>query len=158
MEPFASEERRENAKARIAARMEEESNDLPYRWGYFQAAILIPWTLLLTLASIGEMLKLHQEPWYISLITFLMGLTGFSAGLRFAEEEILRLPVALHHGGACIPARCSQVTGCDYPFSGYGLQGECLLGSRGSVGLDCFATLLSESPGTVSLSVRFSIC
>ena len=93
MEPFASEERQENAKARIAARTEKESNALPYRWGYFQAAILIPWTLLLTLASIGEMLKLHEDPWYISLITLLMGLTGFPLAYGLLKRKSFAFPL-----------------------------------------------------------------
>jgi hypothetical protein len=92
MEPFATEDRRENAKARIAARLEQESRVLPYRWGYFQGAILIPWTLLLTLASLGELFRLHEEPWYISTLTLVMGLMGFPLAYGLLWKKFLAFP------------------------------------------------------------------
>jgi hypothetical protein len=42
------------ASAPIAARIAEESRPRPYRWGYFQGAVLIPWSLLLIVGTILE--------------------------------------------------------------------------------------------------------
>jgi hypothetical protein len=115
MEPFEGKEREERAKERIAARIDEEAKGLPYRWGYFQGAILIPWSLLLMVGSIGELVKWHSEPWYLSLITLVMGIiglplaygllrkAGFALPLLYATVGIalvlvaVKLPIAITH-------------------------------------------------------------
>lgn len=93
MELFEGEEREERAKERIAARIAEESKDLPYRWGYFQGTILIPWSLLLVIGSVGELVKLHSEPWYLSLITLAMGIVGLPLAYGLLRKSAFALPL-----------------------------------------------------------------
>jgi hypothetical protein len=89
--PFEGEERTERAKERIAARIDEESKGLPYRWGYFQGTILIPWSLLLVIGSIGELVKWHSEPWYLSLITLVMGIIGLPLAYGMLRKKAFAL-------------------------------------------------------------------
>jgi hypothetical protein len=93
MAPFEGAERRENAKERIAARIDQEGRVLPYRWGYFQASVLIPWTLWLTLGATAELAKLHLEPWFISVITLLMGLIGFTLAYGLLLKKSFAFPL-----------------------------------------------------------------
>jgi hypothetical protein len=93
LEPFEGEERREQAKERISARITEESRVLPYRWGYFQATILIPWSLFLIFGSAGEMMKWHTEPWFMSVITLVMGLIGLPLAYGLLRKEAFALPL-----------------------------------------------------------------
>jgi hypothetical protein len=93
MEPFEGAERQERAKERIAARIAEESRILPYRWGYFQATILIPWSLFLMLGSVGEALKWHTEPWFLSVITLVMGLIGLPLAYGLLRKRAFALPL-----------------------------------------------------------------
>jgi hypothetical protein len=64
------------ASAPIATRIAEESRPRPYRWGYFQGAVLVPWSLLLIVRTILEYLKPRPEPWYLTTIALLMGIPG----------------------------------------------------------------------------------
>lgn len=101
--------------ARTTERIDRESKDLPYRWGYFQGAVLIPWSLFLVLIAIVDFRKLHDEPSYISAINLLLGLVGLPLGLglllrrRFALVLVyvmfglalllvaIKIPVAIRH-------------------------------------------------------------
>jgi hypothetical protein len=91
------------------------SKPRPYRWGYFQGAFLIPFSLLILLGTATEQLKPRHEPWYILTIGALMGFAGLplSVGLlwkkRFALILVyamfgltvlfvaLKIPVAIRH-------------------------------------------------------------
>src|SRR5713226_1250268 len=64
------------AVARIAERMAQESESLPYRWGYFQGAILIPWSLLIIFGVVSYLMKPYHDPWYLLAIGLLMGFLG----------------------------------------------------------------------------------
>jgi hypothetical protein len=79
--------------ARIAERQEQESKGLRYRWGYFQGAILIPWSLLLIYVNALNFRAPHYEPLYISVIGILIGLIGLplSFGLLWKRRFGLTL-------------------------------------------------------------------
>jgi hypothetical protein len=83
--------------ARIAERIDRESIALPYRWGYFQGAILIPWSLFLVLGSILELRKQPPEPLYILAVVLLIGLVGLplSVGLLLKKRFALVLVYAM---------------------------------------------------------------
>jgi hypothetical protein len=103
------------AVERMAERIDRESKDLPYRWGYFQGAVLLPWSLFLIVGSVGALRKPNYEPWYISAIVLLLGLVGLPLGLgllakkRFALVLVyvmfgltlllvaIKIPVAIRH-------------------------------------------------------------
>lgn len=110
---------RQESKARALARMTEkidrESKGLPYRWGYFQGAVLIPWSLFLVLVAIVDLWKLHEEASYIAAIYLLLGLIGLplSLGLLLKKRYglvlvyvtfvltlllvAIKIPVAIRH-------------------------------------------------------------
>ena len=85
------------AKARtiskIAERIDRESETLPYRWGYFQGAVLIPWSLLIILGTFADLLKPKHEPWYLTTIGFLMGFLGLPLAVGLLRKK--RFAVAL---------------------------------------------------------------
>jgi len=73
--------------SRIAERLAEESESLPYRWGYFQGAILIPWSLLVILVSLADLLILHLQPWYLVTIQLLIGLLGLPLAVGLLRKR-----------------------------------------------------------------------
>jgi hypothetical protein len=62
-------------------RIDVESRSLPYRWGYFQGAIQIPWSLFLIFATVLDLRQSRYEPLYISAIYLLLGLVGLPLGV-----------------------------------------------------------------------------
>jgi len=103
------------AVARMAERIESESKRLPCRWGYFQGAVLIPWSLLLLFGAIWALRQSNYEPTYISATVLLIGLIGFPLGIglllrkKFALVLVyvtvgltlllvaIKIPVAIRH-------------------------------------------------------------
>jgi len=103
------------AVARIAERIAKESETLPYRWGYFQGAFLIPWSLLIVLNVVSDLMKPHHDPWYLLAIGLLMGFLGlplaygllrkrsFATVLVYAMFGLslslaaIELPIAIRH-------------------------------------------------------------
>ena len=101
--------------ALIAEKIDRESKDLPYRWGYFQGVVTIPWSLFLIFAAILTLRESHYEPVYISATVILIGLVGLPLGFglllkrRFALVLIyvmvsltlllvaIKIPVAIRH-------------------------------------------------------------
>jgi hypothetical protein len=88
---------------------------LPYRWGYFQGAILIPWSLFFVVGSILELRKPASEPLYVPVMVLLIGFVGLplSVGLLLKKKfglvlvyvtvgltfllVAIKLPVAMRH-------------------------------------------------------------
>jgi hypothetical protein len=79
------------ASAPIAARTAEESRPRPYRWGYFQGAVLIPWSLLLIVGTILEFLKPRLEPWYLTTIALLMGILALPLAFGLLRKKAFAL-------------------------------------------------------------------
>ena len=71
---------KKRALERLAEKIDEESKDLPYRWGYFQGAVLVPWSLFIILATVMDLQKPKYEPSYILAIVLLLGLVGLPLG------------------------------------------------------------------------------
>lgn len=104
-----------HARERMAERIERESVTLPYRWGYFQGVLLIPWSLFILFAESMTLRGANAEPWYVSALTMLIGLVGLPLGIglllkkRFALFLVyvtfvltmtlvaIKLPVAIRH-------------------------------------------------------------
>ena len=100
---------------RLAERIDEESKDLPYRWGYFQGAVLVPWSIFIIVATVVDLRKPEQYPTYIPAIVLLLGLVGLPLGSglllkrRFALVLVyvmfgltlllaaVKIPVAIRH-------------------------------------------------------------
>jgi hypothetical protein len=79
------------AVARIAERIAKESESLPYRWGYFQGAVLIPWSLLIILSVLSDLLKPHHDPWYLTAIGLLMGFLGLPLAYGLLRKKAFAL-------------------------------------------------------------------
>jgi hypothetical protein len=95
-------------------RIARESTERPYRWGYFQGVMLIPWSLFIIFAELIT-LRTNGDSWYISALTILIGLVGLPLGVglllkkRFALLLVyatfgltlalaaIKLPVAILH-------------------------------------------------------------
>jgi hypothetical protein len=100
---------------RMTALISEESKTLPYRWGYFQGAALIPWSLLVIIGTILEFLKPRPEPWYLTTIGLLMGILGLPLAYGLLRKKafalllvyamfglslllmVIKLPMAIRH-------------------------------------------------------------
>jgi hypothetical protein len=63
------------------------SRPLPYRWGYFQGALLIPFSLLFLLGTAAEHLKPKHEPWYLETIGLLMGAIGLPLAVGLLRKK-----------------------------------------------------------------------
>lgn len=79
------------ALARMAARISEESKTLPYRWGYFQGVVLIPWSLLSIIGTVAELLKPQHEPFYLTTIALLMGILGLPLAFGLLRKKTFAL-------------------------------------------------------------------
>ncbi|HEY0703475.1 MAG TPA: hypothetical protein VGD60_11965 [Candidatus Acidoferrales bacterium] len=77
----------------MAERIEAESATLPYRWGYFHGAILIPWSLFLLIATWMEWHRPDREPLYLSIITVLLALVGFPLAAGLLQKKKFALPL-----------------------------------------------------------------
>jgi hypothetical protein len=77
--------------ARLAEKMEREGKVLPYRWGYFQGVVLIPWSLFLILAYTLDLRKLHSDDWYTSVIGLVIGLVGIPLGFGLLWKRTFAL-------------------------------------------------------------------
>jgi hypothetical protein len=60
---------------------------IPYRWGYFQGVLVIPFSLLMLLGTASDLLKTHHYPWYLTLIALLMGLVGLPLGVGLLQKR-----------------------------------------------------------------------
>jgi 4-amino-4-deoxy-L-arabinose transferase-like glycosyltransferase len=61
---------------------------LPYRWGYFQGVLVIPFSLFLLLGTTSELLKArHNSTWYESVVVLLMGLVGVPLGVGLLQKK-----------------------------------------------------------------------
>jgi ABC-type branched-subunit amino acid transport system permease subunit len=60
---------------------------LPYRWGYFQGVLVIPFSLLMLLGSASDLRRTHHHPWYLTLIGLLTGLVGLPLGVGLLQKK-----------------------------------------------------------------------
>jgi hypothetical protein len=75
----------------MAARIESEGAVLPYRWGYFQGVVMIPWSLFVLFAEFTFLRGPNNEPRYISAFTILIGLVGLPLGVGLLLKKRLAL-------------------------------------------------------------------
>jgi hypothetical protein len=73
--------------------IEKESTTLPYRWGYFQGVVLIPWSLLLIVGTLEEFRKVQHEPFYLTVIALLMGIVGLPLAFALLRKRAFALPL-----------------------------------------------------------------
>src|SRR5689334_9735982 len=69
----------------------EQPKPLPYRWGYFQGAALLPWSFLIILGTLAELLKPQHEPWYLTTIALLMGFLGLPLAFGLLQKKAFAL-------------------------------------------------------------------
>lgn len=65
----------------------------PYRWGYFQGAILIPFSLLVLLDTASNQIQPFRDPRYLAAIGYLVGIIGLllSVGILRKRRYALSL-------------------------------------------------------------------
>lgn len=78
----------DGSAARVA-----ETRPRPYRWGYFQGALLIPFSLVVLLDTASNQIQPHHDPWYLAVIGYLVGITGLllSVGILRKRRYVLSL-------------------------------------------------------------------
>lgn len=59
----------------------------PYRWGYFQGALLIPFSLLVLLDTASNQIEPHHDPWYLAVIGYLVGIIGLPLGVGILRKR-----------------------------------------------------------------------
>src|ERR1039457_1272880 len=69
------------------------SKPLPYRWGYFQGVLVIPFSLLVLLGTVSDLLKTHHTPWYLTSIALLAGLVGLPLGVGLLQKKKYALSI-----------------------------------------------------------------
>ena len=77
----------------MTQRIENESRQLPYRWGYFQGVFLIPWSLLIIGGTWMELRRPEHEPLYLSIIALLLGLIGLPLAIGLLRKRKFALPL-----------------------------------------------------------------
>jgi len=75
----------------MAEPIAKEPESLPYRWGYFQGVTLIPWSLLIILSVVSDLLKPHHDPWYLETIGLLMGFLGLPLAFGLLRRRAFAL-------------------------------------------------------------------
>jgi hypothetical protein len=69
----------------------------PYRWGYFQGALLIPFSLLVLLDTASNQIQPFHDPWYLVSIGYLVVVVGLllSVGILRNRKYTLSLVYAM---------------------------------------------------------------
>jgi ABC-type branched-subunit amino acid transport system permease subunit len=75
----------------LQERIAKESETQPYRWGYFQGAVLIPWSLLLISDPVWDLQQPSHYPWYLMTIALLMGLLGLPLAYGLLRKRAFAL-------------------------------------------------------------------
>ncbi len=99
----------------MSERIASEGATLPYRWGYIQGALLVPWSLFGIIGTYLDFRKPGHEPAYLMAIEFAMCLIGLPLGYGLLKMKLfalhlvyvmfglslllvaLKLPVAISH-------------------------------------------------------------
>ncbi len=59
----------------------------PYRWGYFQGVVLIPFSLLVLLGTASNQIGPHRDPWYLAVISYLVGIIGLPLSVGILRKR-----------------------------------------------------------------------
>jgi hypothetical protein len=65
----------------------------PYRWGYFQGAILIPFSLIVLLDTASNQVQSDPDPWYLAAIGYLGGIIGLVLSIGILRKRRYALPL-----------------------------------------------------------------
>lgn len=84
-------EAKRRALARMTERIAKESETLPYRWGYFQGVVLIPWSLLVISSVVSDLRIPRRYPWYLLAIGLLMGFLGLPLAYGLLRKRTFAL-------------------------------------------------------------------
>jgi ABC-type branched-subunit amino acid transport system permease subunit len=79
------------ALAGMTGHISREPETLPYRWGYFQGAVLIPWSLLLISIPAWDLMQPNHYPWYLMAIALSMGLVGLPLAYGLLRRKVFAL-------------------------------------------------------------------
>jgi hypothetical protein len=64
-----------------------EAKPRPYRWGYFQGVILVPFSLLVLLGTASNQIGPHRDPWYVAAIGYLVGIIGLPLSVGILRKR-----------------------------------------------------------------------
>ena len=118
------------ALAPMEARISEGSKLLPYRWGYFQGAALIPWSLLVIIGTVVEFLKPEHEPWYLTTIVLLMGLLGLPLAVGLLRKKAFALSLVYAMFGLSLALMLAKLPMAISHYSDSGDRGSAFFKTR----------------------------
>ena len=64
-----------------------ERRPLPYRWGYFQGVLLIPFSLVVLLDTASNQIQPVRDPWYLAAIGYLVGIIGLPLSVGILRKR-----------------------------------------------------------------------
>jgi predicted membrane metal-binding protein len=107
-----------------AASTASEQPQIPYRWGYFQGLVLIPFSLFLGLGVVGEQLQPHHEPWFVATLTFLIAMVGPPLGVGLLMKKRFAWPLLHIMCGLSFLLICVKVPLAVMNFTSEGTRGS----------------------------------
>ena len=103
---------------------ESEQKPLPYRWGYFQGILLLPFSLLALLVTIEPSKATQSQSWYLSVAECLGGIVAFPLGIGLLAKKRFAIPlVHLMFGLALLLAALKVPTAIQH-FTDLGDEGS----------------------------------
>ena len=96
---------------------------LPYRWGYFQGVFLIPFSLVMILEALTDLLVHHRNP-YLNTPMLLMGLTGIPLAITILRKKKTLLPLVYAMFGLALLQCAMQLLTAIANFADQGDKGS----------------------------------
>jgi hypothetical protein len=103
-----------------APSVNSETPQLPYRWGYFQGALLIPFSSVLVLGVVGEQMQPSHEPWFVAVMLILICMVGLPLGIGLLMKKRFALPLVYVICGLTFLLTCVKVPYAVMHFSNQG--------------------------------------
>ena len=103
---------------------DRKPNPLPYRWGYFQAVIIIPFSLLMLLSIASSLIKPNNEPWYQVAVASLIAILGLPLGVGLFRKKNYALSLVYAMFGLSVLLLVIQVFLAITKFKGQYAWGE----------------------------------
>jgi hypothetical protein len=110
----------------ISEQTAPEPQSLPYRWGYFQGVVLIPWSLLTLFAAVAFFTRPLGEPWPYTLTIAAMGVLGFPLAFGLLWKKRFALPLIYAMFGLSLLLAAIQVPTAIAHAADHGYRGSAL--------------------------------
>ncbi len=93
---------------------------MPYRWGYFQGVLLVPFSLALMLGVVGEQMQPSHEPRFVAVMLLLICMVGLPLGIGLLMKKRFALTLVYVICGLSFLLICVKVPYAVMHFSDQG--------------------------------------